>query len=182
MSTRVFLAVMVALGVVALLGFGLISNDSAGVEIGDPAPDRPLDRLQGEGTREIADFRGDWVLVNLWASWCEPCRQEAPDIQAYWERHRDDGFVVFGIDTEDATEKAIEFVEEFGLTYPIVRDPEGERREAFATLGFPESFLVDPDGNIALIRRGPVDIDYLRQNVTPLLRGETATAAQEGGA
>ena len=158
-----------AVALVALLGFGLVASEAESLELGDPAPDRPLERLGEEGEVSIADYRGDWVFVNFWASWCNPCRTEAPAIEELWREYRDDGFTVLGIQSRDLSEDGIAFAEEFDLTYPLVRDPDGERAEAFGMLGYPENFLVDPDGNIALIRRGPVDAAYLTEEVEPLI-------------
>ena len=181
MSARAFIAVLAALAIVGLLGFGLLAKGEASVEVGSPAPDAELPTLDGEGTGRISDYRGDWVLVNFWASWCDPCRRESPALERYWRRHRGDGLVVLGIDSRDLSGDALDFVEEFGLTYPQLRDGDGERSEAFGMLGFPESFLVDPEGNLALIRRGPVDTAFLERYVTPLVEGTSTTGQGEGG-
>jgi cytochrome c biogenesis protein CcmG/thiol:disulfide interchange protein DsbE len=172
MSSRSFWTVMAVLGVVAvigLLGFGLVANEAESLELGDATPDKPLPRLGAEGELEIADFRGEWVFVNFWASWCPPCRTEAPAIEAFWRKHRDEGFTVLGINSRDLSDDGLAFAREFGLTYPLVRDGDGERSDAFGMVGFPESFLVDPEGNLALIRRGPVDEAYLDEYVRPII-------------
>ncbi len=127
--------------------------------------------LGGGGEGKIADYRGDWVLVNLWASWCLPCRDEAPALERWWRRHRDEGVTVLGINVQDNSEDALAFLDEFGATYPQLRSVGGERSDAFGSTGVPENFLVDPDGRLALIRRGPVDERFLRENVDPLVAG-----------
>lgn len=162
---------MGVLAVVGLLGFGLLSQGTDALAVGEPIPDTELPRLDGEGTGTIADYRGDWVLVNIWASWCDPCREESPALQRFHEQHRDKGFTVLGIDSRDVTDDALEFVAEFDLTYPQLHDPEGDRPDALGMSGFPESFLVDPDGNVALIRPGPVTTAYLDDVILPLIRG-----------
>jgi cytochrome c biogenesis protein CcmG/thiol:disulfide interchange protein DsbE len=169
-SARTFAVFLAVLAVLGLLGFGLISKGGEATAVGDPAPDKELPLLNGGGSARIADYRGQWVLVNFWASWCEPCRTEAPALQAFHERHRDHGVTVVGINLDDATDDARGFVAEFGLTYPQLRDADGrDRRDAFGMTGFPESFLVDPSGDLALIRRGPVTEEYLRDSVMPLI-------------
>ena len=173
MGTRAFLALMAALAVVALLGFGLIANDTDTVAVGEPVPDAPLPRLGGEGEAELADFRGKWVLVNFWASWCEPCRTESPTIERFARRHRGE-LVVVGINTEDLTEDALAFVDEFDLSWEMLRDGDGERKDAWGIVALPESFLVDPEGRVALLRRGAVDQQYLEENVAPLLDSRPA--------
>jgi cytochrome c biogenesis protein CcmG, thiol:disulfide interchange protein DsbE len=173
-SAKSFAIVMAVLAVIGLLGFGLLSKGEASLSIGDPAPDKDLQRLDGSGTGRIADHRGRWVLVNFWASWCGPCRTEAPALERFHRRHSGEDFTVLGIDLDDNTDDARAFVERYGLTYPQLRDGDGrERRDAYGMTGFPESFLIDPEGEITLIRRGPVDAAYLDENVLPLIGGET---------
>jgi cytochrome c biogenesis protein CcmG, thiol:disulfide interchange protein DsbE len=170
MSAKTFAAVIAVLAVIGLLGFGLLSKGEANVTVGDPAPDKELATLDGQGEGDLADYRGSWVLVNFWASWCEPCRDEAPALQSFQQAHQGEGFTVLGINLDDTTDDAQEFVREYGLTYPQLRDGDGrERRDAYGMTGFPESFLVDPEGDIALIRRGPVDAEYLSGEVAPAI-------------
>jgi cytochrome c biogenesis protein CcmG/thiol:disulfide interchange protein DsbE len=169
MSVRAFAVFMLALAVVGLLGFGLLAKGEASLAIGERAPDKALPRLEGSGTQSLSDYRGKWVLVNFWASWCPPCRDEAPTLERFYERNRDRNFVVLGIDQRDLTDDGRKFVRDKGLTYPQLRDGEGERADAFGMTGLPENFLVDPKGRLALINRGPVDERYLARYVAPKL-------------
>jgi cytochrome c biogenesis protein CcmG/thiol:disulfide interchange protein DsbE len=171
MPNRGFIAVLAAIAFVALLGFGLIAKGAEDVAVGEPAPDAPMPRLDGSGETRITDFRGKWVLVNFWASWCTPCEEESPAIEAFADRNRG-RLVVLGINSEDNSVDAGEFIDRFGLTWRMVED-DGERMEAYGVLGLPESFLVDPNGDLALIQRGPVDERFLADQVEPLLRGAT---------
>jgi peroxiredoxin len=175
-NARSLLVIAAVAGVVALLAFGLLSKEGSGIAIGDPAPDKTLQRLGAEGEGRIADYRGSWVLVNFWASWCEPCRVEAPELEAFQREYAGDRFTILGISLGDASDSSLEFVEEFGLTYPQLRDADEEdRKEAYGMVGFPESFLVDPDGNVALIRRGVVDSEYLNRYVKPLIESPASS-------
>ena len=172
MSAKSFLVVMAVLAVIGLLGFGLLSKGEASLVVGDPAPDKELSTLDGSSTGTIEDYRGSWVLVNFWASWCGPCRSEAPALQGFHQRHASGSFTILGIDLDDNTDDARSFVERYGLTYPQLRDGDGrDRRDAYGMTGFPESFLIDPEGDIALIRRGPVDATYLEESVLPMIGG-----------
>jgi cytochrome c biogenesis protein CcmG/thiol:disulfide interchange protein DsbE len=160
--------------VVALLGllvFGLVSKGSSGLALGDPVPDRPLPRLEGDGEGSPADYRGRWVLVNFWASWCVPCREEAPALEEFQQQHGGPKFTVLGIDTRDLSDDGRAFVRQYGLSYPQLRDGDGDAAHDFGTTGVPENFLVDPAGKVRLLVRGPVGEEYLREQVEPLLPG-----------
>jgi cytochrome c biogenesis protein CcmG/thiol:disulfide interchange protein DsbE len=170
-SAKTFVVTMAVLAVIGLLGYGLISKGGQAIAVGETAPDKELYRLGAEGTGEIADYRGRWVFVNFWASWCGPCRSEAPALERFQQEHSSQGFTVLGINLDDTTDDALAFVRRYGLTYPQLRDGDGDdRRDAYGMTGFPESFLVDPEGDLALIRRGPVDQRYLDEAVAPLIQ------------
>lgn len=169
MSARAFAATLAVLALIGLLGFGLLSKGEAKIDLGEQVPDRELPLLEGAGSGSIADYRGRWVLVNLWASWCAPCRQEAPELERFWQRFRGRGVTVLGIDVQDNSDDALAFVREYRLSYPQLRSVGDERSEAFGSTGVPENFLVDPRGRLALIWRGPVDERFLAERVVPIL-------------
>lgn len=169
MSARAFLASLAVLAVIGLLGFGLLSKGETKIAVGDPVPDRELPVLGGPGQSAIADYRGNWVLVNLWASWCIPCRQEAPVLDRFARRYRGRDVKVLGIDVQDNSDDALAFLREYRVDYPQLRSVGDERSAAFGSTGVPENFLVDPHGRLAMIWRGPVDEELLRQRVVPLV-------------
>jgi cytochrome c biogenesis protein CcmG, thiol:disulfide interchange protein DsbE len=171
-SVRSAIAVLAVLAVVGLLVWGLASKGSSGLAVGEAAPVDPLPRLEGGGTGSLADYRGQWVLVNFWASWCEPCKEEAPALEEFQRRHAGDSFTVLGIDSQDLSDDGRGFVREFGLTYPQLRDGDGEAADDYGTTGVPENFLVGPDGKVRLLIRGPVTEEILRDSVEPLLPAE----------
>lgn len=160
---------LAVLAVVGLLAFGLVSKGSSGLGPGDPVPTSPLPGLGSERTASLADYRGRWVLVNFWASWCEPCREEAPALERFHREHAGAKFTVLGIDSRDLTSDGLGFVREYELTYPQLRDGDGSAAEDYGTTGVPENFLVDPAGKVRLLVRGPISEDYLREQVAPLL-------------
>lgn len=171
MSARAFAATLAVLAVIGLLGFGLLSKGEASLAVGDPVPDRELPVLGGEGSGEIADYRGHWVLVNLWASWCTPCRQEAPLLDRFARRYRSRDVRVLGIDVQDNSDDALAFLRKYGVAYPQLRSVGDERSAAFGSTGVPENFLVDPQGKLAFIWRGPVDEKVLEDQVVPMIGG-----------
>lgn len=171
MRARPVIAVVAVLAVVGLLAFGLLSKGSSGVALGEPAPQTVLPRLDGPGTESLADYRGQWVLVNFWASWCEPCRAEAPALDQFQREHGGEDFTVLGIDTRDLSGDGLAFVREFGVEYPQLRDGDNSMGDDFGTTGVPETYLIDPQGKVRLVAKGPVSTEYLQAEVEPLLPG-----------
>jgi cytochrome c biogenesis protein CcmG, thiol:disulfide interchange protein DsbE len=170
-SVRSAIAVLVVLAVVGLLAFGLLSKGSSRLALGEPAPASPLPRLEGGGSGSLADYRGRWVLVNFWASWCGPCREEAPALERFQRRHGGADFTVLGIDSRDLSGDGRAFVRSFGLSYPQLRDGDGSAARDYGTTGVPENFLIDPAGRVRLLVAGPVSEEYLDEEVAPLLPG-----------
>ena len=164
---------LAALALIGLLTFGLLTQGASSLEPGDEAPDAELPVLGSGETRTISDYSGDWVLANFWASWCTPCRDESPTLQRFSE-DRTGEVVVLGIDTQDLSDDATAFVDEFELTYPILRDPDTEEplSDDYGATGLPESFLIDPEGRVAVICRGPVTAEDLAEVVVPAIEGE----------
>lgn len=173
MSTRAFLAFLAVCAVIGLLAFGLLSKGEAKIAIGEPVPDRALPALGDPGEGSIADYRGHWVLVNLWASWCVPCRQEAPELDRFARQYRKRDVTVLGINVQDNSDDALSFLHDHEVQYPQLRSVGDERSAAFGSTGVPENFLVDPRGRLALIWRGPVDQDFLEQQVVPIIEGRS---------
>jgi cytochrome c biogenesis protein CcmG/thiol:disulfide interchange protein DsbE len=174
-SARSFAVFIAVLAVIGLLAYGLLKKSSDSLAIGDPVPDATteLPRLDGHGATSLADYRGRWVLVNVWASWCVPCRTESPALQRFYEVHGGRDFTILGIDSNDLTGDAVAFERRYGLTYPQVRDGSGDYSQGqLGTTGVPESFLVSPQGKLVLHSLGPVSDDYLRSNVVPYLDGK----------
>lgn len=174
MSARSFIVFLAVLAVVGLLGFGLLNKGDSRLQIGDAAPATTLRVLDGEGTESLSDYRGEWVLVNFWASWCDPCRDEAPALEEFQREHAGDGFTVLGIDTQDLSEDGQRFVEEFGLSYPQLHDGDGGAADDWGTTGVPENFLIDPDGKLRLIFVGPISEENLEDEVAPLVTGRAS--------
>ncbi|HSC20382.1 MAG TPA: TlpA disulfide reductase family protein [Solirubrobacterales bacterium] len=172
MSVRSSIAVLAVLALVGLLVYGLVIKGGSRVGVGDPAPTTSLPRLEGGGDGSLAEYKGSWVLVNFWASWCEPCKQEAPALEAFQRQHGGAKFTVLGVDTRDLSGDGREFVREYGLSYPQLRDGDGGAAHDYGTTGVPENFLVDPAGKVRWLLPGPVDEQYLEEQVEPFLPQE----------
>ena len=120
------------------------------------APEFLLPRLDGGGTIALDSFRGRVVVINFWASWCAPCRAEAPALEATWQRYRDHGVVVIGVNVQDLVPQALRFLQETKTTYPMVRDRDNTVYRAYGLTGLPETFFVDRSGKIVRKFRGGV--------------------------
>lgn len=171
MSARSSIAFLAVLAVVGLLAFGLLNKGDAKIAVGDPVPDKMLPALPGPGHGSIAEHRGDWVLVNLWSSWCIPCRAEAPVLERFYRHYRTRGVAVVGINVQDNRDDAVAFLRDHPVTYTQLRSIGNERSAAFGSIGVPENFLVNPRGRIALIWREPVDDRILREHFVSLIEG-----------
>ncbi len=106
----------------------------------------------------LESLKGQVVLLNLWATWCGPCRAETPYLQEVFEEHRDEGFVIVGVsmDTGDAVEAIEMFVEEYEVGYTILHDPRMAGMELYQVLGLPATFLIDREGVLRWMRYGPI--------------------------
>ncbi len=172
--------IAVILGVAALVGllaYGLSANEpDRGIERAiskgerKRAPALELPRLSGSGRESLADQRGKVVVLNFWASWCVPCRKESPLLERWHSRISQRDGTVLGVDVLDVSSDARRFAREFGLSYPMLRDKDGDTLDAFGVIAYPETFVIDRSGRIAASRRGPVDERFLRRRVAPLLR------------
>ena len=114
-----------------------------------PAPDFSLATL-GSETASLSDYRGKVVLLNFWATWCAPCREEMPAMQSLWERLQDDGFVILAVSGDKGgRQKVAKFVEDMGLDFPILLDPAGEVSAIYDVPGLPTSYLIGRDGRLS---------------------------------
>lgn len=134
-----------------------------------PAPALSLNDAQGVA-RSLADYQGQVVLVNLWATWCPPCKEEMPTLQAFYDKYREDGFVIIAINDGDPTPDVLQFIEDYQLTFPVWLDPTYiATEEAFHTLNLPASFVIDRDGTIQLTWVGGISYSALEEYVAPLI-------------
>ncbi len=149
-----------------------VANYRARAEVVDtPAPDFELPLLGEDGSLRLSDLRGDVVILNFWASWCSPCRIEAPDLQAVWQDYRERGVQFVGVDELDDKFAAQGFVREFAITYPSVFDPSGSLADDYGFIGLPATYVIDRRGDIVYRFQGFVDGPTLRSSLDEVLAG-----------
>jgi peroxiredoxin len=178
LSRKTIPFLLFALGMILIAAsiYFVLQNQSSAVELSAvpvkvsfPAPDLTLTDTQGV-RRSLADYRGQVVLVNLWATWCPPCKAEMPELEAFYKKHKEQGFVIIAINDGDPTPDVQQFVKDYRLTFPVWLDPTYTATEkAFNTLNLPTSFVIDRQGTIQLSWVGGINSKMLNQHVTPLI-------------
>lgn len=156
----------VVVGILLVLAYGFWSQRSMEKRL---APDFTLYLFDG-GEISLAELRGRVVVVNFWASWCIPCREEAPGLTKVWREYKDDDVFFVGVNIKDYKPKALAFIEEFGITYPNGPDPYGRISRSFSVYGLPETFVITRDGEIARRFIGALKEDELRAVIEGLLQ------------
>ncbi|HEV8656862.1 MAG TPA: TlpA disulfide reductase family protein [Candidatus Limnocylindria bacterium] len=159
--------------VVLMLSFRRDPHDIRTGTVNKPAAAFTAEKLDGTGTLSLSDYTGKVVVLNFFASWCPPCKEENPGLVRVWERYRSSDVVFIGVVYNDATDKARAYVSANGVTWPTVRDDDGSIAFAYGVFGPPETYFIGPDGIIAGRRIGAISeatlvngIDSLRPRAT----------------
>jgi cytochrome c biogenesis protein CcmG/thiol:disulfide interchange protein DsbE len=162
--------VAAVLAVVAVLATGLGRDPSASASplVGRAAPDFTLGGIEGPAVT-LSKLRGQVVVLNFWASWCTECHEEQDALDQTWQSFRDSGMVLVGVDFEDTSDGARDYMHDAGLTYPVVEDNDSKTALAYGIRGIPETFLIDRSGRIVDRLIGRLDADRLATAVRPLL-------------
>lgn len=150
-------------------GLGVHAASQVGLVRPGPAPDFQISLYAG-GTFQLATQRGTPVLVNFWASWCPPCREEAPVLERAWQAYRGRGLAMVGLDLWDTPTDAGAFMQEFSVTYANGPDPRGAAAIDYGVTGIPETFFLRPDGTIARHWIGPLtdaQVDAFIREILP---------------
>ena len=148
-------------------------NVSAGAvpQIGFTAPDFTLETLDG-GTVTLSELRGQVVVINLWATWCPPCRAEMPALERVWNQYRDDGLTVLAVNQQERASRVRAFVEELGLTFPVLLDRNGTVGARYRLRALPTTFFIGRDGVIRdVVLGGPMSEALIASKVSGLLPG-----------
>lgn len=167
-SRRTFNVATLVLGLAILGGFTLLPKLARPFNalIGKPAPDFTLQSLDPDGPGDrvtLSSLRGKAVILAFWASWCGPCRAEAPSLNRLSKRLADQNVVVVGVNTSDSKGNALQFAQSAGLSYPLAFDAESEVAGAYGVSSLPTVVIVDKDGKIAAVRSGLSDEGSLEE-------------------
>ena len=168
LSPAWYAAGAVALLVLGLLAYALVSRPAPSLQAGSPVPSFQLTALDGSQI-DLGTQPGKVVVVNFFASWCDPCREEASDLEAAWREYQGQGVQFVGIAYKDAESRAQAFLDEFGVTYPSAVEPGNRTARAYGLTGVPETFVVDGQGLLVHHYVGPVTKQQLSQVLDPLL-------------
>jgi len=142
---------VVALAAVAgMLGLLVwkLTHQTKAPKIGEPAPAFSLKRVDSPGTLDLASLRGRPVVLNFWASWCVPCKGEAPMLESAWRQYRKQGLVFLGVDYHDVTGDARTFLAHHGVTYPTVQDGSGKIADSYGVSAVPETYFINRKGRL----------------------------------
>ncbi len=162
-----FLVYGSVLALLALLGWGLV-RVQAGPKADGPAPDFTLSTFDGPEIR-LSDLRGQVVVINFWASWCPPCKEEAPYLEQSWRDYRGRGVMFLGVDYVDTEPEALAYIGEFDITYPNGPDIGTRISQAYRIQGVPETFFVAKDGTLRGVKIGPLAPPELEDRIDALL-------------
>ncbi|MFQ5851216.1 MAG: TlpA family protein disulfide reductase [Candidatus Binatia bacterium] len=176
---RIVLTLAVITPLIGILAYGFSRDPRyiASPLIGRPAPPFTVTLFDGRKL-SLDDLRGKVVFLNFWSSWCPPCRAEARDLEAAWQRFKDEEIVFLGINIQDNEEDALSFLKEFGVTYPNGRDGLGKVSIEYGVWGIPETFFIDPQGRITYKHVGALGSAIIGAKLDEARRG--FVSAREG--
>lgn len=165
--------------ILAVIGFYTFTDQAGGqgennefafppITVNQPAPDLTLQDLDGNQV-SLSDYRGEVILLNNWATWCPPCKEEMPEFNQYYNSYKDQGFQVIAVEAGDPEQQVRAFVEENGIDFIILLDPKNLSLKTYQNQSLPNSFVIDREGNLRLAWTGAINLATLEQYVTPLL-------------
>lgn len=166
-TTGRLVVVFLVVGLIALLAWGLVQAEKAPLEAG-MAPDFTLTSFDGR-TYTLSELRGNVVIINFWASWCPPCREEAAYLERTWRKYKDKGVIFIGVDYADAEKPALAYIDEFDITYFNGPDLGTRISQRYNIKGVPETYYVAKDGTLRGNHIGPLFEPELDNRIDELL-------------
>jgi peroxiredoxin len=179
-SNQNIIMLVVGVGLILLAAAGFLSIPKAAKSLQEQelsaipssvhftAPEVQLTNLDGNPVA-ISDYAGQVILYNAWATWCPPCKAEMPTLLAFYEKYKDQGFVIIAIEDGQPVAEVAAFVKEYGLTFPVWPDPKYRASTAFQANGLPTSYVIDRDGTVRLTWSGAITLAKLEEYVAPLI-------------
>lgn len=170
-----YFAIIVFIGL-ALWGFGTVQSNKSdsnmissqranvGLEVGNLAPDFELKTVEGNSIK-LSSLKGKKVILNFWATWCPPCRQEMPDMEKFYTENKDSGIEILAVNllqTEKGPAEVSAFIQDFGITFPVVVDEQGSVGKLYKVSSIPASFIIDSEGVIQRKIVGPMTYDSMK--------------------
>lgn len=146
-----------------------VPNSVVPMAVEFPVPELALENIQN-GTEALADYQGQVLLVNNWATWCPPCKAEMPSLQKFYEVHSGEGFMIVAINAGDDRAPVEQFVNEYGLTFNVWLDPTGSALNAFRNANLPSSYVVDRTGVVRYAWTGEISYEMLEKYLTPIIQ------------
>lgn len=176
---RVIITLLIIGPLLALLAYGFTRDSHYIVSplLAKPATPFTLSLFDGRKLT-LEDLRGKAVFLNFWASWCVPCRDEARELEAAWQKVKDKNMVFLGVAVQDTDKDALEFLKEFNVTYPNGKDETAKIAVDYGTWGIPESFFIDPQGRITYKHVGGIRAALVVSKLEEAAKG--IVSAQEG--
>jgi peroxiredoxin len=179
-TQRQYLAIGVFLVLVGIVLFVVLQGNGAKMAtsttdfsvvpavVNYPAPQLALENVNGE-TESLADFSGQVLLLNNWATWCPPCKAEMPTLKKFHDAHSAEGFTIIAVEAGDGKEEVLQFANSLGLTFPIWLDPDGAALNAFKNGNLPNSYVIDRTGTVRYAWTGEVSLAMLEKYIAPLI-------------
>lgn len=165
-----FVFALIFLGVIGTLSFRLWDTNVNEQRVDGMAPDFTFTTFEGE-TISLADLKGKGVVINFWASWCDPCHEEAAMLEAAWRREKDNGIIFLGLDYLDQEPAAKEYLAQYAISYPNGPDLQSRIARRYRIKGVPETYFIDPEGKITQTVIGqitsPADLDLYLSEIRP---------------
>lgn len=164
---------LILIGILLWIRFNQTSASSQGFSAAPmksdfPAPELNLQDISANSV-SLKNYAGSVVLVNLWATWCTPCREEMPTLQVFYEKYKSNDFALIGINEGEPMETILPFVNEYDLTFPIWLDEDLQAEREFNTFGLPSSFVISRNGQVILRWAGVISSENLEKYVSPII-------------
>ena len=183
-SLAILLLALIIAGFTVFLALGLVGKSTATGRSGEKLIDIPPPSFGGReiqgGFFSLDEHKGSPLIINFWASWCPPCREETPDIEEIWKTYKDQGLVVVGVNVQDIEEEAEKYLSEFSVTFPNVMDKQGKITVDYGVTGLPVTFFVSREGLVIGRWVGSISEERLDSWVAFLMEGDSNSSASSG--